>query len=153
MKRRSHSPRGRVREVLEELLWEAVVEREIDRLGRVTRARMTELRDMCRFTDERATRVHVHRRAAARAEAEDSDPDAPRTRTLVEDLDGRLEGSWVRRVAGMTPGKIRKLAPGTRLTDEQVEGILWSAKGRVDPASQMYSRPPRALTPPLPSPE
>lgn len=107
------------------------MEREIERLGRLTRGEMSRLREACRMTDEDV-------------EAESREPADSREWTIIQDLDGQREGSWVRRVAGMRPAQIRKLAP-TSLTDEQVEGILWSAKGRVDPRTHMYSRPPRGL--------
>jgi hypothetical protein len=95
----------RGREVLADLLMEAEIEADLERMIRLTPEQLEEVVGQ---------------------------PAAAPVRSLANELDDLIDEAWIRRIAGMTLFEIRELAEGSSLTDEQAEAILRRAKKWIE---------------------
>jgi hypothetical protein len=126
------------REVLDDLLLEAELVSEFERVKKLTpEQRAAEDEEEARQTGERWG-DDWGRQLLARAiepvdalESQGPSPELDRLDRLAEEDDSLDEG-WVRRIAALTVAEIKELAGARSLTDDQANAILWRARAHVD---------------------
>jgi hypothetical protein len=121
---------NRGREVLGDLLTEAEMEADLERMITLTPEQFEEeLKSNAVSPDDG---VRLLARALEYVEEAAGQPPAAPARSLADELDDLIDEAWIRRIAGMTLFEIRELAEGSSLTDEQAEAILRRAKAWIE---------------------
>ncbi len=128
-KRETPRDPNRGREVLQDLLMEAEMEAELERMGRLPPEQLDE--------ESRSEGIppgwgaQLLARASAQVDAQRSLGAGLPERSVADQLDDLIDEDWVRHIGTMSPAEIKALAAGRDLTDDQAEAILRRAKERI----------------------
>jgi hypothetical protein len=121
---------NRGREVLADLLMEAEMEADLERMIRLTPEQLEEEWRSSGINPVDPTQLLA--RAIEKVDEAAGQTSAAPERSLADELDDLIDEAWIRRIAAMTPFEIRELAEGTSLTDEQASAILRRAKAWIE---------------------
>jgi hypothetical protein len=121
---------NRGREVLGDLLTEAEMEADLERMITLTPEQLEE--ELRSGAVNPVDGAGLLARAIEKVEEAAGQLAAAPERNLADELDDLIDEAWIRRIAGMTLFEIRELAEGSNLTDEQAEAILRRAKAWIE---------------------